>query len=428
MRCTRYWIKPKNVPEYDDGAESVSSIGEASADSSHASLKLDEDNPKRRDSASFRVMFKKKRSMRQSSRWGSISHLDDSVGVKNSRLVDWNVDQLYAVLIKVAAHRQKMKGNESTEVTIDPIVKLQLRDYVTKIESLYHDVPYHNFEHASHVTMSVNKLMKRIVDQEGNPEDLEVTTFGLSTDPLVHFAVVFSALILDVDHRGVPNAQLVKERDGLAIRFKNKSVSEQNSIKVAWELLKEPGFESLRSCIFEDESERYRFRQLVANAVMATDIKEPKLQAVRKKRWDSVFRSSSKKKKDEESQELIDRKSKLVIEHVMQAANVAHTMQHWTIFRKWNECLYVEMFQAYKNGRADEDPSTFWYEDEIRFFDNHVIPLMKKLKECGVFGDSSDEYLRQAEQNRKEWEEKGKGICRERIEKANESERVIDGS
>jgi hypothetical protein len=70
----------------------------------------------------------------------------------------------------------------------------------------------------------------------------------------------------------------------------------------------------------------------------------------------------------------------------------------------------------------------YWYEDELRFFDNHVIPVAKKLKECGVFGDSGDEYLTLAEQNRNEWEIKGKGICMERIEKANENERFIDGS
>jgi len=39
-----------------------------------------------------------------------------------------------------------------------------------------------------------------------------------------------------------------------------------------------------------------------------------------------------------------------------------------------------------------------------------VIPLAKKLKECGVFGVSSDEYLTYAEQNRAEWEQRGEEI------------------
>jgi hypothetical protein len=39
-----------------------------------------------------------------------------------------------------------------------------------------------------------------------------------------------------------------------------------------------------------------------------------------------------------------------------------------------------------------------------------VIPLAKKLNECGVFGVSSAEYLNYAIENRDEWERKGKEI------------------
>jgi len=56
------------------------------------------------------------------------------------------------------------------------------------------------------------------------------------------------------------------------------------------------------------------------------------------------------------------------------------------------------------------DPCKFWYQGELGFFDNYIIPLAKKLKECQVFGVSSDEYLAYALQNRKEWEERGADI------------------
>jgi len=42
--------------------------------------------------------------------------------------------------------------------------------------------------------------------------------------------------------------------------------------------------------------------------------------------------------------------------------------------------------------------------------------LAKKLKECGVFGVSSDEFLAYAEQNKKEWEEKGMEVVAEMSE------------
>lgn len=51
------------------------------------------------------------------------------------------------------------------------------------------------------------------------------------------------------------------------------------------------------------------------------------------------------------------------------------------------------MYLAYINGRAEKDPTEGWYGGAIWFFDNYIIPLAKKLDDCGVFGMSSDEYL-----------------------------------
>ena len=78
----------------------------------------------------------------------------------------------------------------------------------------------------------------------------------------------------------------------------------------------------------------------------------------------------------------------------------------------------MEMYQAYKEGRADKDPSEFWYKGEIGFFSFYIIPLAKKLKECGVFGVSSDEYLNYAEKNLEEWRTKGETATQELLERA----------
>ena len=66
-------------------------------------------------------------------------------------------------------------------------------------------------------------------------------------------------------------------------------------------------------------------------------------------------------------------------------------------------------------GRSDVDPSLNWYEGEICFFDNYIIPLAKKLKECGVFGVSSDEYLNYAMQNRNEWKDREQELVKEMV-------------
>ena len=85
-------------------------------------------------------------------------------------------------------------------------------------------------------------------------------------------------------------------------------------------------------------------------------------------------------------------------------------MQHWQVYKKWNQKFFDECYGAWKAGRAASDPSVGWYQGEIGFFDFYIIPLAKKLESCGVFGVSSDECLNYAQANRREWELKGKSI------------------
>lgn len=73
-------------------------------------------------------------------------------------------------------------------------------------------------QHASHVTMSVIKLLSRIkaptdLDMmEGHESSDEMSqdlhahlhdhTYGITSDPLTQFACAFAALVHDVDHQG----------------------------------------------------------------------------------------------------------------------------------------------------------------------------------------------------------------------------------
>ena len=86
------------------------------------------------------------------------------------------------------------------------------------------------------------------------------------------------------------------------------------------------------------------------------------------------------------------------------------------------------MYSAYKSGRG-KDPSQGWYKGELWFFDNYVIPLAQKLKECGVFGVASAECLDYAIKNRAEWEEKGGAIVEGFKEKFSQrSRRVLESN
>ena len=135
----------------------------------------------------------------------------------------------------------------------------------------------------------------------------------------------------------MPNIVLVKEEDPLAAKYKNSSVAEQNSVDLAWSFLMSPEFRKLRSTICCDDEEFLRFRQLVVNSVMATDIMDKQLGAARKARWNKAFNIeegsiaslADEEEMEEHPQDKINRKATIVIEHLIQASDISHTMQHW---------------------------------------------------------------------------------------------------
>ncbi|GKY95745.1 hypothetical protein MPSEU_000535300 [Mayamaea pseudoterrestris] len=393
----------------------------------------------------------------------SIEEKAQPLSEKNMRLVSWNVEILSRVLREQVVRREargvrpdsastmralELANIDSDSIPIDEIkdivdipafdadvakrqkcaadvdlgskISLQLQEYTLTIAALYRDNPFHNFEHASHVTMSVVKLLSRIVAPDIEPESQDAAhkvlhdhTFGINSSPLTQFAVILAALIHDVDHTGVPNSQLVNEDASIAVVYKQKSIAEQNSFEIAWDLLMQDCFEDLRRTIYQTEDEFKRFRQMLVQSVLSTDIMDKELAAKRKERWKKAF---AQEKSSATCEELTARKATIVIEHLIQTSDVAHTMQHWHIYRKWNARLFEECWRAWKEGRSQSDPAPGWFRGEMGFFDFYIIPLAKKLKDCGVFGVFSDEYLNYALQNRREFELKGEEIVAEMVE------------
>ncbi|KAL7576124.1 hypothetical protein ACA910_004788 [Epithemia clementina (nom. ined.)] len=313
----------------------------------------------------------------------------------------------------------------------------ELRKFVTQIATMYRSNAFHNFEHASHVTMSVIKMLSRVVapsdidlgdDQEEKVKTLHDHTYGITSDPLTQLACAVTALIHDVDHVGVPNAQLLKEHDPLVDVYGERSLLEQNSLALAWDLFMDPMHENIRTTICADNRELAHFRQLLVNGVMATDIVDKELKSLRNQRWDKAFAKNEgpeRTSSDDKTmgRDSVNRKATIVIEHLIQASDVSHTMQHWHVYRKWNESFFRECYAAYKAGRAENNPADGWYKGEMGFFDFYIIPLTRKLKDCGVFGKSSDEFLNYAMANRKEWELRGQQVVGEMVEKIAAEER-----
>jgi 3'5'-cyclic nucleotide phosphodiesterase len=365
------------------------------------------------------------------------------------RLVDWNVEMFTALLhgVRRSSGVSISQKNITSSVSAMPRVSAiprsevsdtvpwppscearegptipptdtalqQLRDVISVIGYLYRDNPFHSFEHASHVTMSTMKLIQRL---SGESDSVCSAFFS---DPLTQFAVCFAALVHDVDHSGVPNSQLVAERDALAISYENHSVAEQHSITIAWELLMRPEYGDLRTSLFNhDEAELERFRQLLVQAVIATDVFDKDLKKTRDIRWLKAFGGSfdapllaSDDKRD------APRHAAIILDHLIQASDISHTMQHFQVYQKWSRRLFHETYRAFLAGRSPVHPGVSWYEGELQFFDNYVIPLAKKLQSLGtMFGFSCAELVDYAMDNRMEWERRGHDLVQRMLQES----------
>ena len=369
------------------------------------------------------------------------------------------------------------------------------------------------------------------------------------------FAMVFSALIHDVGHKGVPNSVLVEEEDELAILHNDVSVAEQNSLQVAFSLLQRDEFTLLKKCICPNPEERKFFRKKVISMVMVTDISDQERTQIVASRWDAAFPSKSKEDKAEgqggegvagrgghekrtskpslervgeekntgssaskekgqdtpnenlakgrttvcsgvpplglgrrasrkiqiQSQELkasltrrrfsmfatgnaaeefanerrsyrrlgirtsMDFSGNLldayrtndqlqqhaVLDTIMNVADVAHTMQAFPVFCKWNKRLFKEFYVARLAGRLSFDPEANWYEGQIGFLSHYIIPLSQKVKTCGVFGTTGYVFEYFAVENKKRWIKEGEiiseNIIRESKEEVEREQRLQNG-
>lgn len=107
------------------------------------------------------------------------------------------------------------------------------------------------------------------------------------------------------------------------------------------------------------------YYQLLVNSVIATDIFDKEHSAFRKARWSKAFEEDGEA--CGENTASLDRKATIVLEHLIQASDVSHTMQHWHVYQKWNSRLFQEMYLAYKMGRSDANPALSWYKGERKY-------------------------------------------------------------
>ncbi|MEW5301730.1 MAG: hypothetical protein WDW36_004570 [Sanguina aurantia] len=141
---------------------------------------------------------------------------------------------------------------------------IKLARLLRKIEDGYIDSnPYHNKVHAAGVLQTLHV----VVHQAGM-----VAAQGGYVDALELMAIYFAAIVHDYEHKGYTNDFLIATTDELALLYNDKSPQENHHLAAAFKLLQRPELDIFAGVV--DKGERERFRKMVIDLVLATDMKQ----------------------------------------------------------------------------------------------------------------------------------------------------------
>jgi len=240
-------------------------------------------------------------------------------------------DYSTSTICRTALLNNNKTDNHWSRWGITETVVQQIHQFVHRMVTQYatmDQVPYHNQHHAYHVTLSTNKLIDALWHAPTAATTAPTTTttttttgttgkrggssssclpksFGLRDDPLALAAVLFSAIIHDVQHQGIPNRQLAQEDDELAILYNDQSIAENRSLFVAFREFLQPDYVAWRQVLFGTSSSEdydgtglgyqhhaptyHRFRRECVNLVLNTDIASPSMTQLAKSKWQEAF-------------------------------------------------------------------------------------------------------------------------------------------
>lgn len=287
-------------------------------------------------------------------------------------------------LLEVMMHR-----DENAKMSLT--TKLQISHFVSEVAASYRNVKFHNISHAMHVMTSMNKLL----------------SVAIGVDPLNSFTLIFSALVHDAAHTGMSNQILKDTHHPLSTKYScDVPIAERESISVALDILFRPEFERLKSAILPGVLDKIQFTKTLFQGILVTDIATPGRVKLSIERFevsqdeqgqydtrlcplaphlDEIFTGVGldEKVKTQFCDEFVMTHSGLQKcvrnENLMLLSDIAHLLQGWENFAKWNFRLYKEIMECFKNGQCD-DPRSGWYQSQIGFYEHYILPLAKRSK------------------------------------------------
>lgn len=171
------------------------------------------------------------------------------------QLTSWELDILQYSKITLIAMVEKMFIHYDLPTIFDFEVEV-LYSFIQSVMAGYKGNAFHNFHHAvSVVHTTFLMLVKGGVDEYLEDRDI--------------FAVLFAALIHDLEHTGNNNDFEVRAQTQLALKYNDQSVLENHAAASAFKLAKRPESNIFKN--FSDEDFRYT-RRAIIDIVIQTDM------------------------------------------------------------------------------------------------------------------------------------------------------------
>ena len=271
---------------------------------------------------------------------------------------------------------------EIVDCFLDPNFKIQSIDkteliiFVQEIQLLYNNIDYHNFRHAYHVFKNTYVLLKSLHLSNALPYFNEHD----------YFSLLFSALIHDVDHLGVPNKNLVDNSHPYALTFNDQSVAEMRSIYLAYEILNNKK---------NDENNELKYKSLniiaknnrktIIELVLATDAANP----------DRVLLTTEKLQRYSNDTGKLDLKEtngrSAAMALLLKVSDIGATMQHPHVAMQWAERFYKETAKA--NGGEFPTTPKEYIEDQTWFLSNIVNKLLVRLSIAEIITNDLSKFM-----------------------------------
>uniref|UniRef100_A0A1I7RPK3 Phosphodiesterase n=1 Tax=Bursaphelenchus xylophilus TaxID=6326 RepID=A0A1I7RPK3_BURXY len=288
------------------------------------------------------------------------------------------------------------------------------------LEMGYWEIPYHNRIHAADVLHGCHYLTCHPVnafhptpstpDEEiaEGMEDLNIDSLFDSSsisiastmNGLELMALYTAAAMHDFDHPGRTNAFLVAAEDKKAILYNDRSVLENHHAAESWKLLSKPENNFIDVL---DAAETKRFRYLVLEYILATDLKQ---------HFDIIM-SFNDKAGDMDLSNEADRV--LVSQMLIKFADINSPAKPYTLHRQWTDRICQEFYEQGDEEKVRNMPVSPYMDRnepavaklQDSFIAHIVNPLVIALNEAGLLpsmpGLEDPEVIINLKHNHQKW-------------------------